>query len=215
MDLRGEVSDTRLHALLAELIQPAAPLSHVFNLYAERCLALDAPDAPRIRLANLARYLHEREGARIALIGEAPGYRGCRFTGIPFTSEAQLRALGNTRYRTTSLRGDYDERSARNAWRAIGVCGDVIFWNAFPWHSHQPGRPLSNRQPSATELRAGCFALKLFLEWKRPERIIAVGRVAERALRALNVPATYVRHPSHGGQHDFESAIHSLLGAVS
>ncbi|MFC1464880.1 MAG: uracil-DNA glycosylase [Candidatus Brachytrichaceae bacterium NZ_4S206] len=185
----------RLRTLLAALAHPLAALPHdVFNPYADYCPALERPDAPRIRLANLARYLRERAYARIALIGEAPGYRGCRFTGLPFTCEAQLRALGNTRYRTTSLRGDYDERSARDVWRAIGTRGDVIFWNAFPWHPHQPGRPLSNRQPSAAELRAGCFALKLFLEWKRPERVIAVGRVAERA--AHGGRSGYLRAPS-------------------
>lgn len=211
MDPGREMNRTRLQALLAALTHPPAPLSHAFNPYTEWNPALEASDAPRIRLANLARYLREREGARIALIGEAPGYRGCRFTGIPFTCETQLRALGNTRYRTTSPRGDYDERSARDVWRAIGARDDVIFWNAFPWHPHRPDQPLSNRQPSATELRAGCFALKLFLEWKRPERIIAIGRAAERALRMVGAEAVYVRHPSHGGRRDFESAIHSLI----
>ncbi|GIV83849.1 MAG: hypothetical protein KatS3mg052_0856 [Candidatus Roseilinea sp.] len=208
------MSRTRLRALLAALTRPPR-LAHAVNPYTERRPKLDVPDAPRIRLANLACYLHNHRDARIALIGEAAGYRGCRFTGIPFTSEAQLREWRDPRYRTSSLHGDHDERSARCVWRAIGARNDVILWNAFPWHPHQPGRPWTNRQPSAAELRMGCFVLQRFLEWKQPERIIAVGRAAERALRALGAPAIYVRHPSHGGQRHFESAIHSLWGAVS
>ncbi len=214
MDLRREVSDPRLRALLVALTRPAAPLSHAFNPYAERCPNLDAPDAPRIRLANLARYLSERRNASIALIGEAAGYRGCRFTGIPFAAEAQLLEWQNPGYRTTSSRGRYDERSARCVWRIIGARSDVVCWNAFPWHPHKPGRPLSNRPPSAAELRVGGLVLERFLEWKQPERIIAVGRAAERALRMLDMTTTYVRHPSHGGQRQFESAIHSLIGVV-
>ncbi|BCX04181.1 MAG: hypothetical protein KatS3mg053_2119 [Candidatus Roseilinea sp.] len=214
MDPGGRVSRTRLRALLVALTRPPR-LAHAVNPYTEYCPTLDVPDAPRIRLANLTCYLHNHRHARIALVGEAAGYRGCRFTGIPFTSEAQLREWRDPRYRTSSLRGDHDERSARCVWRTIGARNDVVFWNAFPWHPHQAGRLLSNRQPSAAELRAGYFVLKLFLDWKQPERIIAVGRAAERALRALGVPAIYVRHPSHGGQRDFESAIHSLLGAGS
>ncbi|MDW8352042.1 MAG: uracil-DNA glycosylase, partial [Anaerolineae bacterium] len=205
------MSRSGLRTLLAALTHPPTPLTGAFNPYADYDPALDAPGAPRIRLLNLARYLRERRQAPIALIGEAAGYRGCRFTGIPFTCEAQLGESGNTRYRTTSLRGNYDERSARCLWRAIGARSDVIFWNAFPWHPHRPGQPLSNRRPSAAELRAGCFVLKLFLSWKQPERVIAVGRAAERALRTLGAPTIYVRHPSHGGRRGFESAIHSLL----
>lgn len=207
------MSDLRLRALLMALTRPAAPLLHAFNPYVERCPSLDAPDAPHIRLANLARYLSERRNAPIALIGEAAGYRGCRFTGIPFAAEAQLLEWRNPGYRTTSSRGCYDERSARCVWRIVGARDDVVCWNAFPWHPHKPGRPLSNRPPSTAELHIGSLVLKRFLEWKQPERVIAVGRTAERALRMLGMTTTYVRHPSHGGRRRFESAIHSLLGA--
>lgn len=70
---------------------------------------------------------------------------------------------------------------------------------------------MSNRKPTAAEIRAGMQVLELFLAWLQPERVIAAGRVAEWALREMNVPATYVRHPSHGGQRAFQSAIHSLF----
>ncbi len=176
------------------------------NPYADCDPALDMPDAAGIRLNNLRHYLSDRTHARIVLVGEAAGYLGCRFTGIPFTCEAQLRAWNDSRYRISSLRGNYDERSARYVWQTIGRRDDVILWNAFPWHPHRPGQPLSNRQPSA-----GTEVLKLFLSWKQPEQVFAVGRIAERALQALGVLATYVRHPSRGGRHAFQSALHCML----
>jgi len=208
---RAVNGDQKLRGLLAALEDAAHP--SVFNPYMQGDPRLDLPDAAAIRLTNLAHYLAARAGAHIALIGEAAGYAGCRFTGIPFTCEAQLREWNDPRFRTSSLYGDYDERSARCVWRTVGMRDDVIFWNVFPWHPCQPGRPLSNRQPSGAELRTGLVVLKLFLNWKRPDHIIAVGRIAERALRRLNIAATYVRHPSHGGQRAFHSALNCMLHA--
>lgn len=201
----------RLQSLIAALAK--APYPNVCNPYADRDPALDAPNAAAIRLSNLGHYLANHAHACIALIGEAVGYRGGRFTGIPFTCEAQLREWDDARYRTSSLRGDYDERSARCVWQLISQRNDVILWNAFPWHPHQPGQPLTNRQPSRAELRAGTEVLKLFLQWKQPEQMFAVGRIAERALRELDVLATYVRHPSHGGQRAFRSTLNCVLHA--
>lgn len=45
-----------------------------------------------IRRDNLLTYLIQmyKLKPRVILVGEAPGYRGCRLTGVPFTSEHLL-----------------------------------------------------------------------------------------------------------------------------
>ena len=41
---------------------------------------------------------------------------------------------------------------------------------------------------------------------------MALGRVAERALTAVNVACTYVRHPSQGGARLFEAGMGEVFG---
>lgn len=90
----------RFQHLSHELTRPIASFVHSTNLYSQHHPTLDLPNAADIRLSNLTHYLNDHQHARIALIGEAAGYAGCRFTGIPFTCEAQLREWDDPRYRT-------------------------------------------------------------------------------------------------------------------
>lgn len=169
------------------------------------------------RLANLRHYLEQMatQRPRLLLVGEAPGYRGGRLTGIPFTSPARL-ACGlpglDFRQRPPNGAAPIAEATATMVWQAIGSWRPLpLLWNAFPFHPHRPGKPNSNRPPTAAEMALGRPFLAALLRLYPIESVVAVGRLAAAALRAAGVAHTAVRHPSHGGR----AAFQALLAQVS
>src|SRR5260370_6726750 len=70
----------------------ASPSGSVFNPWWQIDEENDfGPHSPAIRRKHLAVYFRERLGkARLAIVGEALGYRGGHFSGIPMTSERGL-----------------------------------------------------------------------------------------------------------------------------
>jgi hypothetical protein len=201
--------------LLIELLA-GYTTANAFNQYCRMHPQLDRSDAAEIRRNNLRRYLELFAGARILLIGEAAGYAGCRFSGIPFTSEAHISgpeplpwAVGLGLRRSSCRESPWDERSARIVWEALGERRDCLLWNAFPWHPCTASGPLSNRAPGR-DLRDGLRILQCLLAALPRAQPVAVGRVAHSALSALGVAAPYIRHPSHGGRRIFEAGLAEL-----
>jgi hypothetical protein len=194
----------------------------LFNQYAAVNPALDGPEAAERRLANLRRYLELFAGARYLLIGEAAGYAACRFSGVPFTDEAQLIGpsplpwagpANGFRRSSRPERPLLREASARVVWSALGERRDVALWNVVPWHPPGPRGPLSNAPPGRAARAAGLAVLCLALETIWPDaEPLAVGRVAEHALRALGLATpTYLRHPGHGGNRAFRAGLTDVL----
>jgi hypothetical protein len=186
-----------------------------FNPYRNRHPRWDINNAPRIRIENLKNYVDDHSsGVRILLVTEAPGPWGCRFSGVPITSEAQVvdtdfpaRGL-----RTTRRDKPFSEYSASIYWRVLARYYDQIFtWNAVPVHPFHPGRPDSIRPPRQAEINHFLPVLGDVTEWAKPDRILAVGRKAEQALTRLGLQAEYVRHPSQGGSKIFEAGIRRVL----
>ncbi len=193
----------------------AASSATVFNPYA------GVDELSAMRRHNLSLYLRrmaERQ-PRLLLLGEAPGYRGCRVTGVPFTSESilldeacPLGLFGAA----AGFRGGggrlQREASATAVWSALADLNRLpLLWNAFPYHPHRPDEPDSNRPPTAAELATGREFVVLLLDLFAIERVIAVGNKAAVALEQWGIDAAKVRHPSHGGQTIFRRELTVLL----
>lgn len=202
------IFEKQLTALMRLLGRPALP--GLFNPYSDVDEDLDLKSAPHRRRSNLKEYLRAHRQARRVLVGEAAGYNGCRFSGIPFTGEDLLvgdRPLPWTEGRSLhrSSRGVplRSERSANIVWSALADDRRLVLWNAVPWHPPRPGEPLSNRKPKRLEEEAGLVLLAAFLDLYPQAIPIAVGRVAEGAIEKVGRKAVYLRHPSMGGQKKF------------
>ena len=144
-----------------------------------------------VRRARLAAYLEVRREATLLLVGEAPGYRGTRVSGIPFTSERQLTGSGPAEASATIVHRVLAE---------LGLTERVLLWNVVPTH---PGTASSNRAPTRAEVAAGrVFADELAVG----RRVVGIGRIAHRAYGGA-----YVRHPSHGGATEFARSLRDLL----
>jgi hypothetical protein len=187
----------------------------VFNQYRDCDPSVEREDGAAIRRRNLRRYLGAFASASYVLVGEAAGYAGCRFSGMPFTGEAQIvgldclpwaRGLG---FEQSSLGEQWRERSGEMVWAAFDGRRDCVLWNAFPWHPYGE-KPLSNRKPKRSELSQATDVLQCFLSMYRRTEVHAIGRVSQDTLSRLGIDAPYIRHPSHGGKAAFEQGVRAL-----
>jgi uracil-DNA glycosylase len=185
--------------------------------------------APVIRRQQLRAYVQERLGrAKLVVIGEALGYRGGHFSGIPMTSERMLLGkqpviLSGIKPRRASKPSvcpdGFSEPTATIVWGAllkIGVLPDqFVLWNAFPWHSFDPRRGLlSNRMPNKSEQAAGLTVLKAFLKLFSCDQVVALGKIAAAQLDHIGVDARRVRHPASGGAKLFRQQIARVVNKL-
>jgi uracil-DNA glycosylase len=193
-------------------------------------------NAPAIRRKHLRAYLHRRLGkVKLVVIGEALGYRGGHFSGIPMTSERILlgkkenagikpeHVFSSCEARRTSKREQcpdgFSEPTATIVWSTLLRLGlkpeKFVLWNAFPWHSFDPRRGLlGNRMPNKYERSAGLSVLNAFLDLFPCEEIVALGNVAASQLKELNVEFHRVRHPASGGARLFRKGIGTVVKEV-
>ncbi len=162
----------RVQPLVAEL--SGTRIGTTFNQYA------DGPRAALLR-ERLDAYLAARTGATLLLVGEAPGYRGARVSGVPFTSERQVTGRGPAEATSTIV---------QRVLRDLGIEDDVLLWNVVPTH---PGTAVSNRAPTRDEVEAG----RRFAErWRQ----IARSSPSAGSRRRRSAPRTFVIRPAAGPQ---------------
>lgn len=146
----------------------------------------------------------------VLMMGEAPGYRGCRLTGIPFTSGVVIKNAKHKFFKEIGseikLHQVVSENTATILWDFLGNDRPVpILWNAFPFHPHERGMLESNRKPDVQELKEGKKYLKIVYDIFKPKKLCSLGRVGEITLRGLfpSEEIIYIRHPSRGGKKSF------------
>ena len=179
--------------------------------------------ANAVRRHNLSLYLTEmlERSPDILLVGEAPGFRGLRITGVPFTNRTIFEGPANSfglfgpgkgYVLPPEASGVAAEPTATVMWQVLAEL-DVLplLWSAFPWHPHQPGRPLSNRTPTPAEAALGTPFWQTLAELFAVRTVVAVGNVAHRSLQRNGLEVAKIRHPAHGGRAGFKRGLEQLL----
>ncbi|HLS52287.1 MAG TPA: uracil-DNA glycosylase [Burkholderiaceae bacterium] len=193
-----------------------------FNPYTDHCAVYDRYDAPQRRTTLLRRVLHQAQKQPLDALWLARdlGYRGGRRTGLPLTDDnhiaAHLQRWGLAAPKLRPTKGKPQaERTATVIWRQLAnIDATVFFWNVFPLHPHQSGQPFSNRQHTAPERQQGEALLLQLIKLLKPRHIVAIGNDAmASAQRVASGHTLYqARHPSYGGQTQFEREISNLYG---
>lgn len=200
-----------LAASIVELIPRDQP--NLFNPWRESCTQDSDTNGPSQRLERLAAHLDCQP--RFILVGEAPGYQGCRYSGVAFTSERLLGEGAIPRIAPTGRLSKrhipFSEPSATIVWSTLyrlGMAEDTVLWNALQMHPFRPGQIWSNRTPSRDEIAAGAPAMRMLREAFPQAKIVAVGRKAEGLLANMGIAAfATVRHPANGGATDFATGL--------
>lgn len=175
-----------------------------------------------VRRNNLLLYLNHMEELKpqILLVAEAPGYRGSRLTGVPFTSEHLLMnnmpgldLFGQEKgYQLVSENEKLlKEATATIIWNTL--LEEELFaigWNAFPFHPYKKEYIKSNRTPLQKELLIGEKPLLQMIEMFSIKKVVAVGNKAEQSLKKLEIECQKVRHPAQGGKNEFVRGIKRL-----
>jgi len=172
-----------------------------------------------IRRANLKTYLEiilESKPA-VLLVGEAPGYRGTRRTGVPFSAEKIVLShpffTDRPEFAIEHVDDPIAESSASVVWKTMDELQFYpLIWASFPFHPHEPGNDLTNRAPTKEELVLGQTFLRQLIDLSGIKTVLAVGRAAEKTLIQMDIPiAAQIRHPSHGGATRFKEGLRAFL----
>jgi len=176
-----------------------------------------------VRRHNLLLYLQQMQAMQpqVMLIAEAPGYKGMRLTGVPFSSRAFVRdgidgvSIFGTHNGYIEPTDDYQSEREQTATIVWSVLKDVrplpLSWNSYPFHPHRPGKLLSNRKPRKPEIEIGRPFLLKMLEMFPVKTVIAVGNTADDTLNMQDIDHLKVRHPAQGGKNDFVAGLTEIL----
>ena len=175
------------------------------------------------RRNNLMIYLRTLKDLKpkVLLIGEAPGYKGCRVSGIPFTSEnimmngiTNCGVFGEHRgYQNINEKFNYEkEQSSTIVWGELASLNLYpLIWNAYPFHPHNREDKKSNRAPLASEITQGSEFLTELIEIFEIKYLGLVGKSAKRVSKHIKnlseIQTLELRHPAYGGKAKFSEGL--------
>jgi uracil-DNA glycosylase len=210
--------------------------SSSFDAFIDRLAAVETPPACNnffdhsvpanaLRRNNLAAYFQEmlHRAPTLLLVGEAPGFRGMRITGVPFTNRTMFQGpanhfglfgAGKGYVLPPEAVGVAAEPTATVMWEVLAELNVLpVLWSACPWHTHVPGEPLSNRTPTSVEAALGIPFWQDLTRLFPIEAMVAVGNIAHQSLRRSGIDVPKIRHPAHGGRARFKEGLQELLAA--
>jgi len=200
-------------------------IQNLANIHLEKAYNQYINDIPK---NNLHCYLiHQMKAkADILLLGEASGYAGCRYTGIPFTDGHVLSTSPfYTEMRKEGLMTipikNHIERTATMVYKFLGIHPTifprVVFWNAFPFHPFDT-TPDSNRPPKPEELELGRNIVYDLFQIFNFKEYHGIGRCGFETLQWMksnkDIPSfepTFIKHPSYGGITQFKIDVCNVL----
>lgn len=88
-----------------------------------------------------------------------------------------------------------------------------LFWNSFPFHSHENGNVKGNRAPNDVEVKFGATILSEIFNLYKPEFVAGIGHKGVAALEQIfpEQKIRYIRHPSNGGKSQFIEGMNSVI----
>lgn len=187
------------------------PDNNSFNFYRQ---SYRASDDELLVSNNLERYLAKMQklNPTVLLVGEAPGYKGCKLTGIPFTSEYQVVHDEFFADGFEVLNGESidKEKSATVVWSVLSqVKNKPLMWNIYPFH------PLAingrNGKPRSRDIKLGRDILDQLLQMFNIKEIYCLGCKASNAMCYHPLFRGYIRHPSHGGKNECIVRLREIL----
>ena len=194
----------------------------VFNPWTMNCEAVDVDDSFDVRRKNLHAVLCACTDAREVdvWIGRDLGWRGGRRTGVALVDESCLDdyalSIEVTGLRKATIGPAMRERTATEIHLARArVSQKLFFWNVFPFHPHEDGKPQSNRMHTRGERGVGLTFLTRILDLLPVGRVVTIGNDATHALQAAEITCCPVRHPSYGGQKEFHRQVDAHYGILS
>lgn len=154
---------------------------------------------------NLRTFLEEmkKNEPKVLLIGEAPGWKGCAETGIPFASYHEMNHCTIFPKGEFIISGDRWEKSANYMWSAFEKEGFMpLLWNAYPFHPFN-NKLETNRKPRPEEIESGKKYITELIKIYNIKRVFAVGWTAYKLLKNMelsqfidNKDESYIVHPA-------------------